>query len=63
MLGSNVAQHLEIGETEAVAVLPAAKVGVDFYDAQLRVMPDTEHVHFFDPETGTRLPLGEREQQ
>ena len=57
MMGSNVGLHLRIGETAAEAVLPASEAGADLYGKQVYLMPDTAHLHFFDPETEQRIEL------
>ena len=57
MMGSNVGLHLQIGQTKAEAVLPASSVGPDMYGAQVCVVPDADHLHFFDPKTEERIEL------
>jgi len=57
MMGSNVGLHLRVGDTALEAVLPASKVGPDMYGAKVFLVPDTDHLHFFDPETEQRLTL------
>jgi len=57
MMGSNVGLHLRIGETDAQAVLPASSVGPNMYGARVLLELDTDHLHFFDPETEQRIEL------
>jgi len=61
MMGSNVGLHLLVGETQVEAVLPAEKLGPDMYGAKVNLVPDTDHLQFFDPETEERLSLDRTE--
>ena len=61
MMGSSVGLHLRVGETHLEVVLPADRVGPDLSGGTVRVTPDTDHLHFFDPESGERIPLDRRE--
>ena len=55
LMGSSVALHLRCCGALVELISPAAELGPDMTGAQVRLSPDTDRLHFFDPESKARI--------